>query len=275
MDRGELPRRDGAPRRVMPDVRLEFRDVAKRFAGRRSEVLAVEDVSFAVNDGEVVSLIGPSGCGKSTLLNIASGLDRASRGMALVDGEEVTEVNEHVAFMLQKDLLLPWRSIRENVEFGLEIQGVRGSERRRRSSDWLERCHLADFAGHYPHQLSGGMRQRAALARTLVTDPHVLLLDEPFSALDAQTKMILQQDLATMLEQSDKTALFITHDLVEAVALSDRVLVMSPRPGRIIEEIVVDIPERANPLERRKNEAVGACVARLMSLLHVGELEPA
>ncbi len=274
MDRGELPRRDGASRRVMPDVRLEFRDVAKRFAGRRSEVLAVEDVSFAVNDGEVVSLIGPSGCGKSTLLNIASGLDRASRGMALVDGEEVTEVNEHVAFMLQKDLLLPWRSIRENVEFGLEIQGVRGSERKRRSSDWLERCHLADFADHYPHQLSGGMRQRAALARTLVTDPHVLLLDEPFSALDAQTKMILQQDLATMLEQSDKTALFITHDLVEAVALSDRVLVMSPRPGRIIEEIVVDIPERANPLERRKNEAVGACVARLMSLLHVGELEP-
>ena len=274
MDRGELPRRDGAPRCVMPDVRLEFRDVAKRFAGRHSEVLAVEDVSFAVTDGEVVSLIGPSGCGKSTLLNIASGLDRASRGKAFVDGEEVTEVNEHVAFMLQKDLLLPWRSIRENVEFGLEIQGVRGRERALRSSDWLERCHLADFAGHYPHQLSGGMRQRAALARTLVTDPHVLLLDEPFSALDAQTKMILQQDLATMLEQSGKTALFITHDLVEAVALSDRVLVMSPRPGRIIEEIVVDIPERANPLERRKNEAVGACVARLMSLLHVGELEP-
>ena len=274
MDREELSRRDGAPRCVMRDVRLEFRNVAKRFTGRRSEVLAVEDVSFSVNDGEVVSLIGPSGCGKSTLLNIASGLDRASRGKAFVDGEEVTEVNEHVAFMLQKDLLLPWRSIRENVEFGLEIQGVRGSERKRRSSDWLERCHLADFAGHYPHQLSGGMRQRAALARTLVTDPHVLLLDEPFSALDAQTKMILQQDLATMLDQSNKTALFITHDLVEAVALSDRVLVMSPRPGRIVEEIVVDIPERADPLGRRKNEEVGACVARLMSLLHVGELEP-
>ena len=274
MDREELSRRDGAPRCVMRDVRLEFRNVAKRFTGRRSEVLAVEDVSFSVNDGEVVSLIGPSGCGKSTLLNIASGLDRASRGKAFVDGEEVTEVNEHVAFMLQKDLLLPWRSIRENVEFGLEIQGVRGSERKRRSSDWLERCHLADFAGHYPHQLSGGMRQRAALARTLVTDPHVLLLDEPFSALDAQTKMILQQDLATMLDQSNKTALFITHDLVEAVALSDRVLVMSPRPGRIVEEIAVDIPERADPLGRRKNEEVGACVARLMSLLHVGELEP-
>ena len=274
MDREELSRRDGAPWCVMPDVRLEFRNVAKRFTGRRSEVLAVEDVSFSVNDGEVVSLIGPSGCGKSTLLNIASGLDRASRGKAFVDGEEVTEVNEHVAFMLQKDLLLPWRSIRENVEFGLEIQGVRGSERKRRSSDWLERCHLADFAGHYPHQLSGGMRQRAALARTLVTDPRVLLLDEPFSALDAQTKMILQQDLATMLDQSSKTALFITHDLVEAVALSDRVLVMSPRPGRIVEEIAVDIPERADPLGRRKNEAVGACVARLMSLLHVGELEP-
>ena len=260
----------------MPDIRLEFRNVARRFAPQRgggSAVVAVDGVSFGVADGEVVSLIGPSGCGKSTLLNIASGLDRASEGRVFVDGEEVTEVNEHVAFMLQKDLLLPWRTIRDNVEFGLEIQGIARAERRERSASWLERCHIADFAEHYPHQLSGGMRQRAALARTLVTDPSVLLLDEPFSALDAQTKMILQQDLATTLGEAAKTALFITHDLVEAVTLSDRVLVMSARPGRIVEEIAVGLPDRTDPLARRRRPEVGNLVSRLMTLLHVGEAE--
>lgn len=258
---------------------LEFRGVTKRFPGLRGApgTTAVEDVTFSVAEGEVVSLIGPSGCGKSTLLNVASGLDGASAGRVLVDGEEVTGINAHVAFMLQKDLLLPWRSIRQNVELGLEIRGAAAGERRRRAAEWLERCHIADFAGHYPHQLSGGMRQRAALARTLAVDPRVLLLDEPFSALDAQTRMILQQDLAAAIDGAGKTALFITHDLVEATALSDRVLVMSPRPGRIVDEIVVDIPARADPLSRRRHAGVGGYVARLMSLLHVGEgdLEPA
>ena len=264
----------------MSDVRLEFRDVTKKFQDRQGSgktITAVEGVSLTVSDGEVVSLIGPSGCGKSTLLNMASGLNGTSGGKVFVDGEEVVAVNEHVAFMLQKDLLLAWRSIRENVEFGLEIHGIAKAERRKRSDDWLTRCKIADFADHYPHQLSGGMRQRAALARTLATDPHVLLLDEPFSALDAQTKMILQQDLARTLSDAGKTALFITHDLVEAVALSDRVLVMSQRPGKIIEEIDVEIPNRADPMERRKDEKIGQYVSQLMSLLHVGEseLEPA
>ena len=260
----------------MSAPRLEFRGVVKRFADRSGSgntVTAVENVTFGIADGEVVSLIGPSGCGKSTLLNMASGLNGPSAGEVFVDGEKVVEVNEHVAFMLQKDLLLPWRTICENVEFGLEIRGVARDERRRRADDWLRRCHIGDFAGHYPHQLSGGMRQRAALARTLVTDPHVLLLDEPFSALDAQTKMILQQDLATTLSEAGKTALFITHDLVEAVALSDRVLVMSQRPGTIIEEIVVEIPGRDNPMKRRQDAQIGTYVARLMSLLHVGEVD--
>ena len=263
----------------MAVIRLEFRSVTKRFAamenGRPTSdvITAVEDVSLMVGDGEVVSLIGPSGCGKSTLLNIASGLNPPSDGEVFVDSAPVSGPNAHVAFMLQKDLLLPWRSIRENVEFGLEIQSVASAERRRRAEDWLARCHLSEFAGHYPHQLSGGMRQRAALARTLVVDPTVLLLDEPFSALDAQTKMILQQDLAEMLANAGKTALFITHDLVEAVALSDRVLVMSRRPGRIIEEIPVGLPNRENPMLRRQNGALGEHVARLMTLLDVGHAE--
>lgn len=264
----------------MTDVRLEFLDVTKRFGdgkGSGKAITAVEGMSLAVSDGEVVSLIGPSGCGKSTLLNMASGLDVPSAGKVFVDGSEVVEVNEHVAFMLQKDLLLPWRSIRENVEFGLEIQGVARDERRRRAAGWLERCHIADFGEHYPHQLSGGMRQRAALARTLVTDPHVLLLDEPFSALDAQTRMVLQQDLATTLSAAGKTALFVTHDLTEAVVLSDRVLVMSARPGRIIKDTRIDLPDRDNPMERRKQPKISEYVAELMSLLHIGKvaLEPA
>jgi NitT/TauT family transport system ATP-binding protein len=159
---------------------------------------------------------------------MGSGLDPVTSGEVHVDGELVTKPNRHVAFMLQKDLLLPWRTIVENVELGQEIQGVASGERHRRALDLLAKCRLADFVDHYPHQLSGGMRQRAALARTLAVDPSVLLMDEPFSALDAQTKMVLQQDLGRTLADTAKTALFITHDLVEAVALSDRSSPRSP-----------------------------------------------
>ena len=251
--------------------RLEFRDVSKRFANPRQTcvVVAVEGVTLAIADGEVVSLIGPSGCGKSTLLNMGAGLDPVSSGQVHVDAELVTRPNRHVAFMLQKDLLLPWRTIVENVELGQEIQGVAGRERRQRALDLLAKCRLSDFVDHYPHQLSGGMRQRAALARTLAVDPSVLLMDEPFSALDAQTKMVLQQDLGRTLADTGKTALFITHDLVEAVALSDRILVMSQRPGRIIEEITVDIADRDNPMKRRQHKRVGDYVVRLMGLLQI------
>ena len=257
----------------MARVRLEFRDVTKRFGGGRKNngVTAVENLSFQIRDGEIVSIIGPSGCGKSTLLNMGSGLDPATEGTVFVDGEAVVKPNAHVAFMLQKDLLLPWRTIRKNVELGVEILGQPLADRTRVTDGLLAKCRLSDFADHYPHQLSGGMRQRAALARTLAVDPAVLLMDEPFSALDAQTKMVLQQDLGRTLAETGKTALFVTHDLVEAIALSDRILVMSRRPGTIVEEIPVDIPDRDNPLERRKNMRVGPLVGRLMELLHIDE----
>jgi NitT/TauT family transport system ATP-binding protein len=256
---------------MAPSPRLEFRDVSKRFANPRQGglVVAVEGVSLSIADGEVVSLIGPSGCGKSTLLNMGAGLDPVSSGQVWVDGELVTRPNRHVAFMLQKDLLLPWRTIVENVELGQEIQSVPGRERRQRALDLLAKCRLSDFVDHYPHQLSGGMRQRAALARTLAVDPSVLLMDEPFSALDAQTKMVLQQDLGRTLADTGKTALFITHDLVEAVALSDRVLVMSQRPGRIIEEISVEAGDRDNPMKRRQHPRIAEYVVRLMGLLQI------
>ena len=255
--------------------RLEYDGVAKMFAatGRGAPVTAIEDVSLAVANGEVVSLIGPSGCGKSTLLTLGAGLSLPSRGDVRVDGERVTGPNEHVAFMLQKDLLLPWRTIRANVELGLEIRGTPADERRARSQTLLRQCRIADFADSFPHQLSGGMRQRAALARTLAVDPTVLLLDEPFSALDAQTKMVLQQDLAESLAANRKTALFITHDLAEAIALSDRVLVMSRRPGRIVEELVVDLPDRNAPLARRQHPRANGYVSHLMGSLDIHHLE--
>jgi NitT/TauT family transport system ATP-binding protein len=262
------------------DYRIEYRGVGKQFANTQATgsydefIIAVKEVDLAVRDGEVVSLIGPSGCGKSTLLNMGSGLYLPSAGEVFVDQEKVDKPNSHVGFMLQKDLLLAWRSIRQNVEFGLEIQGMASNERRARSSELLEKCRLTGFEEHYPHQLSGGMRQRAALARTLATDPKVLLMDEPFSALDAQTKMILQQDLAGTLFSEKKTALFITHDLAESVALSDRVFVMSQRPGTIIDEIDIDLPLREDPMARRHDyqKEVGEYVSRLMDLLHVGDL---
>ena len=253
--------------RVVPAI--EFIGVEKRFAarGKSAEVLAARNVNFAIAPGEVVSIIGPSGCGKSTLLNMGAGLSKPSQGTVKVGGETVVGPNRDVAFMLQKDLLMPWRTIAQNVEFGLELRGVKSAERREISERLLAQCHLKGFGNHYPNQLSGGMRQRAALARTLAVDPKVLLMDEPFSALDAQTKMILQQDLAQTVKAHGKTVVFITHDLAEGVALSDRILVMSERPGTIIEEIVVDIPDRDNPLQRRKHPSVGDHVARLMDLL--------
>ncbi|WP_299831668.1 ABC transporter ATP-binding protein [Pseudomonas sp.] len=252
---------------------IEFRKVGKSFPakGKADAPFAIRDVNFTIARGEVVSIIGPSGCGKSTILNMGSGLYRPSEGEVFVGGEAVNGPVKKVAFMLQKDLLMPWRSIRQNVELGLEIQGMAANERRTIAEDLLDRCHLQGFADHHPFQLSGGMRQRAALARTLAMDPQVLFLDEPFSALDAQTKMILQQDMARMLFEEKKTALFITHDLVEAIAMSDRLLVMSARPGTIIEEIVVDLPYRENPLERRKLAEIGPLAGRLMELLKVGE----
>jgi len=271
-----IPETDDRPVATAEPTRLSFDNVTKQFAQRsggrqKGEIItAVRDLSLSCRDQEVVTIIGPSGCGKSTLLNMASGLDRPSKGKITVDDEPVDGPNSHVAFMLQKDLLLPWRTIRQNVEFGQEIQGISRAERRGRALDLLAQYKLEEFADYYPHQISGGMRQRTALARTLANDPDVLLMDEPFSALDAQTKMVLQRDLARTLVRRQKTALFITHDLEEAVALSDRVLVMSNRPGTIIEEIVIDLPDRDEPFARRQHPGMANYTKSLMALLHLG-----
>lgn len=246
---------------------LEFREVTKSFG----DLTAVRDVSFRVEEGEFVSVVGPSGCGKSTILSMTAGLYQPSEGEVLVSDRPVTGPNSHVGFMLQKDLLLPWRSIVGNIELGLEARGVARAERRERAMTELKRCQLAGFDGHYPYQLSGGMRQRAALARTLAIDPEIILLDEPFSALDAQTKLILQNSFAKTIAAERKTTLLITHDLSEAVLMSDRILVLSERPGTIVTEIVVDLPHRNEPLKRRQMPEVGGYATELFRHLKLEE----
>ncbi|MFT8242918.1 ABC transporter ATP-binding protein [Roseomonas sp. BN140053] len=255
---------------------LEFAGVTKRFGGARrgtTPFTAVSQLSFDVRAGEFVSIVGPSGCGKSTVLNLVAGLDRPSEGAIRLSGAEVAGPNMQVGFMLQKDLLLPWRTILRNVEFGLEARPIGREERRQRALRELDRCRLADFANHYPFQLSGGMRQRAALARTLAIQPDVVLLDEPFSALDAQTKLLLQRSFAQTIHASGVTTLLITHDLAEATAMSDRILVMSERPGRIVEEIAVDLPYRDDPIARQGTPRAREIIAHLFQSLHLAERE--
>jgi NitT/TauT family transport system ATP-binding protein len=252
----------------------ELRAVTRRFPARARGALpftAIERLSFEVAQGEFVALVGPSGCGKSTVLNLVAGLDRPSEGQVFLAGSEVTGPSSHVGFMLQKDLLLPWRSIRRNVEFGLEARGLTREERALRIARELRRCRLTEFAERYPHQLSGGQRQRAALARTLAIEPALVLLDEPFSALDAQTKILLQRSFAETIAGAGITTLLITHDLNEAVAMADRILVMSEQPGRIVEEIAVALPHRDNPLARQAMPRAQELMRHLLHALHLDE----
>jgi len=247
---------------------LEFDHVTKTFAlPTGQELTAVSDINFKVEKGEFVAVVGPSGCGKSTILSMTAGLYQPTSGIVRVSGEVVTKPNPHVGFMLQKDLLLPWRTIIKNVEFGLESRGVSKNERRDRAMAELERCHLKGFENHYPYQLSGGMRQRAALARTLAIDPDIILLDEPFSALDAQTKLLIQDSFAETIKEAGITTLLITHDLAESVIMSDRVLVLSERPGTVQREIEIGLPNREHPLARRQMKEIHEYANEIFTLL--------
>lgn len=251
---------------------LEFRHVTKRFPTPSGDVItAVFGINLTVREGEFVSVVGPSGCGKSTILSMTAGLYAPTEGEVLVSGQPVRGPNSHVGFMLQKDMLLPWRNIVSNTEFGLESRGVDKAARRQRALAELERCHIAGFAQHYPYQLSGGMRQRAALARTLAIDPEIILLDEPFSALDAQTKLLIQNSFSQVIAAERKTTLLITHDLAEAVLMSDRVLVLSERPGTVISELTIDLPHRDQPLLRRSMPEVTEYAAQIFRLLKLEE----
>jgi len=224
---------------------LEVLDVSKQFPARdpgEAPVQALAPVSLRVHEGEFVSVVGPSGCGKSTLFNIIAGLETPSSGKLRYQGEDVSDLRGRVGYQLQRDLLLPWRTILDNVTLALEIRGETRTERERRGREVLQRYGLGAFADRYPRELSGGMRQRAALMRTLLFDRELIMLDEPFGALDAQTRLLMQEWLLRVYQASRKTVLLITHDIEEAIFLSTRVLVMSARPGCIKAECAIDLP---------------------------------
>jgi len=222
--------------------RLELKDISMVFDADGTPFTALASVDLDVSAGKFVSLIGPSGCGKSTIFNVIAGLQAPSTGRVILDGEDATETIGQVGYMLQKDLLLPWRTVLDNVALGMEIRGVPIKEARSRALPLLHRYGLGGFEGRYPNALSGGMRQRAALLRTLLIDTDVVLLDEPFGALDAQTKAQMQEWLLQLFQDFGRTVIFVTHDVEEAVFLSDEIYVMASRPGRIIDQMTIDLP---------------------------------
>jgi NitT/TauT family transport system ATP-binding protein len=243
------------------------RDVTKSYATASGPFTALDRVSFDVSDGKFVAIVGPSGCGKSTLLQIVGGLAAATAGEVLVDGASIDAPRpDKIGIVFQEPLLLPWKSALENVEFPLALRAEPKEARQARARELLALVGLADFADSFPHQLSGGMRQRVAIARGLVRRPRMLLMDEPFAALDEQTRTRMWGELLQIWERSRATVLFVTHSLVEAVYLADEILVMAARPGRIIERIAVDLP-RPRTLELLGAPALGALRNRIWDLI--------
>ena len=207
---------------------VQLRGMTKQFTTTSGDIYtAVRDIDLDVPRGRFVSVVGPTGCGKSTLLNVAAGLMTPSEGTVSIEGQPLVGLNERAAYMFQQDALLPWRSVLDNVTLGLRIRGVPQERREEQGRAWLERVGLAEFAAAYPHQLSGGMRKRAAVAQSWIVDPDLMLMDEPFSALDVQTRQLMENELLALWTGSNKTVLFVTHDLDEAVSLSDEVVLLS------------------------------------------------
>ena len=223
---------------------LSIEGVRKEYQARGKRVVALESVDLDIREGEFVTIVGPSGCGKSTLLNLIVGLLRASGGRIVFNGAAIDGICTQIGYVTQKDNLFPWRTLVENVEIALEIRGMARVSRRSQAEELIERVGLRGFEDHYPHELSGGMRQRANIIRTLIYDPELILMDEPFGPLDAQTRIVLQDELLKLWSTTKKTIIFITHDLIEAITLADRVVLMSSRPGRIkaIEQVSIARP---------------------------------
>ncbi len=233
---------------------VSFERVTCTFAarGEGGSYTAVKDVSLEIAEGEFVSVVGPTGCGKSTLLNVAAGLLRPSSGSVRVFGEPLAGINRRAGYMFQSEALMPWRSALQNVVAGLEFRGMAREQARRMGEDWLARVGLAGFGDRYPHQLSGGMRKRVSLAQMLILDPQILLMDEPFSALDVQTRQLMENELLELWSANRKSVVFITHDLEEAISLSDRVVVLSAGPAtRPIGEFAIDLPRPRDVAEVR------------------------
>jgi NitT/TauT family transport system ATP-binding protein len=242
--------------------KLEITALSKWFG----ELEALQNVDVAVEQGEFISVVGPSGCGKTTFLRIVAGLEPATSGTILLDGKPLLGPGGNRGFVFQNDSLLPWRTVLSNALIGPEVAGQVGAKERQRTLDLLKLVGLGGFENYYPRQLSGGMRQRVNLARALAIDPEVLLMDEPFASLDAQTREIMQTELLRIWEQGRKTVVFVTHQIDEAVFLSDRVLVFARRPGRLQESVEIDLPRPRNLAIKRAPEFV-AYVDRIWKMI--------
>ena len=241
------PRRAG--RIVMRGLRKRFLDIA-----RQEEVIALDGIDLEIGDNEFLTVLGPSGCGKTTLLNIVASFETATGGEVRVDGEPVRKPGPDRGVVFQEYALFPWLTVQQNVEFGLRERGTPRSERKERVRLQIASVGLSGFERRYPHELSGGMRQRVALARVLVNDPKILLMDEPFAALDAQTRSMMQQELLGVWSAERRTAIFITHNIEEAILLGDRVVVMTARPGRIKEIVAIELPRPRDVTSAEFNE---------------------
>lgn len=221
--------------------KLEIRDIGKVFFDHKRQTKALDNINLKIENNEFAVIVGPSGCGKSTLLNIVAGLEKASSGSIIMDSKEVMEPGADRGMVFQSYTLFPWLTVQKNVEFGLAIKGISKKEREEITFHYLKMVKLENFSAVYPKALSGGMKQRVAIARALANDPSVLLMDEPFGALDAQTRVVMQELLLKIWEESQKTILFITHDIDEAIFLADKIYVMTRLPGQIKQEIKVDL----------------------------------
>jgi NitT/TauT family transport system ATP-binding protein len=246
---------------------VSFRGVDKVFVSADHEYLAVRGVHLDVEPGRFVCLLGPSGCGKSTLLNLAAGLIRPTAGEVLFNGARLTGVNHEAGYITQKDNLLPWSRVEDNVGVALAVRGVRRAERRRRVRQMLDTVGLAEFARRYPAQLSGGMRKRVTLARTLIYNPSTLLMDEPFGALDAQLRAAMQAELLRLWERDRKTVIFVTHDVEEALLLADEIVVLGSNPGRVLERLPVGLERPRDIFALRTSEKFPAMVQHLWAML--------
>lgn len=243
----------GAPR-LSSSPTIELRGVTKQFRTPSGGVFtALRDLSLSIQPGEFVAIVGPTGSGKSTTLGLISGLERATGGEVLVMGQPVQGVNRNIGFVFQTDAVFPWKSVLGNVASGPRFRGVSRREAHQRARDWIARVGLAEFEDRYPYQLSGGMRKRVALAQTLINEPQILLMDEPFSALDVQTRILMGNELLTLWSSTSASVVFVTHDLEEAIALADRVVVLTASPATIKGSYTIDLPRPRNVTEIRFN----------------------
>jgi len=257
------------PRGLPSDVAVSLRDIRITFTDRSGQsYTAVTDANLDVHDGEFVAIVGPTGCGKSTLLNVAAGLLTPSAGRCCIFGNELSGINRKAGYLFQADALMPWKTALENVSIALQVNGTPAAEARERAVEWLSRVGLSAFIGRYPHQLSGGQRKRVALAQVLILDPKILLMDEPFGPLDAQTRTIMGELLLDLWSRDRKAVMFVTHDLEEAISLADRVVVMAAGPeSRIIGNFDVGLERPRDPAEVRHTAEFGTIHKEIWQIL--------